>query len=46
MNSGMSKLSPFKKDPKQKVALKVATVSSRLKQRAQTPKTVGSSARS
>lgn len=34
MNSGISKLSPFKKDPKQKVALSVATVSSRLKARA------------
>jgi hypothetical protein len=37
MNSGITKLSPFKKDPKQKVALKVATVASRLKQRAKPP---------
>lgn len=33
MNSGMSKLSPGKKDPKQKMMLSVATVASRLKQR-------------
>lgn len=32
MNSGMSKLSPFKKDPKQRVTIKVMTVADRLKQ--------------
>lgn len=37
MNSGISKLSPFKKDPMQRVALSAKTVSSRLKQRAKSP---------
>lgn len=31
MNSGMQKLSPFKKDPRQKLVLPVTTVSARLK---------------
>lgn len=35
--SGFSKLNPAKKDPKQKVALSVATISSRLKQRVKPP---------
>lgn len=30
MNSGMSKLSPFKKDPKQRATIKVKTVADRL----------------
>lgn len=37
----MSKLSPFKKDPKQKATIKVMTVADRLKQSAKPPKPVG-----
>lgn len=31
MNSGISKLSPFKKDPKKRATISVASVASRLK---------------
>lgn len=42
MNSGFTKLSPYKKDPKQRATIKVQTVADRLIQRPKKPTTVGS----
>lgn len=42
IQKGFTKLSPYKKDPRQKAVLPVATVSSRLKQKVTPVKRVGS----
>lgn len=41
LQKGFTKLSPYKKDPKQKLALPVLTVANRLKSKPQLPKPVG-----
>lgn len=41
IHKGFTKLSPFKKDPRQKVTLPVATVAARLKQKVKPVPPVG-----
>jgi hypothetical protein len=41
LNKGFTKLSPYKKDPRQKLSLPVMTVANRLKSKPKPPKPVG-----